>query len=770
MDKHDNTPRDASLSLPTPVGPPDSPKPAAAAQGATLRDWLSRNSFSLVVLSALILLVAFKVSRGDWEAVSVWYWTKVALGLGLIIFIHELGHFLVAKWCNVHVETFSIGFGPALPGCSFRWGETTYKLALIPLGGYVKMMGQVDGDESDDPETDDNPRSYRNKTVGQRMAIISAGVFLNVLLAFVLFGIAYTGGVKRKTAIVDVVEPGSPAWHGGLHTGMVFEQIGPVRQPSFEDLTMEVALSSQGQKVPMVLSLPGVSEAPLRLELEPRLGKEDSRPRIGVSPPFELRLRQDLPKDMPHPVVPGSAAAQAEPPLLPGDRIVAMSDPATPDRVTALPPDPRGAEDDRRDYFEYRRRMQLLAGQPVVVRVQRQAGEEVDVRIPPAFHVTLGLRMRAGPVAALRDGSPAAQAGVRPGDILQELVLTTGQGERRRFALFPRKGESAPEAPDLIDPLRLPDAVRDWLADRTEVRIAFAVFRDNPHKHIAQELVELGPVLFEAPADWRFHREIPLDIASPLAIPGLGLAYHVEAVVNGEPVPGSPAHRAGLADGDVVKAVRFGNLDPKTGLVRPGSWREIDSHHWAYVFRLLQEEDCKQLSLRVQSKQQLREVELTAEPDPTWPRDERGLLFEQDERIRRATGIAQAIAMGLHDTTNSIIKIYLGLKNMLTGRLPASKNLHGPIYIGAAAYAYASMDLSDFLAFLGMISVNLAVINFLPIPVLDGGHMVFLAYEWLRGKPAPEGVRVAATWIGLLLIASLMLFAIYRDIFVIFWR
>jgi regulator of sigma E protease len=59
----------------------------------------------------------------------------VLVGLGFVIFIHELGHFAVAKWCNVYVETFSIGFGPALPGCRYQRGETTYMLAVIPLGG-----------------------------------------------------------------------------------------------------------------------------------------------------------------------------------------------------------------------------------------------------------------------------------------------------------------------------------------------------------------------------------------------------------------------------------------------------------------------------------------------------------------------------------------------------------------------------------------------------------------------------------------------------------
>ena len=125
----------------------------------------------------------------------------VAVGLGFVIFIHELGHFAVAKWCDVHVETFSIGFGPAIPGCSFQRGETTYKIAWFPLGGYVKMVGE--GAESEEDE--DDPRSFRNKSVWQRMAIISAGVIMNVILAVICFVVVFQGpkGKDRQAAVLS---------------------------------------------------------------------------------------------------------------------------------------------------------------------------------------------------------------------------------------------------------------------------------------------------------------------------------------------------------------------------------------------------------------------------------------------------------------------------------------------------------------------------------------------------------------------------------------
>src|SRR5229473_2746260 len=143
--------------------------------------WLRSNSILLFLIVAGAIAFFYYVEDPFEQA---WNWAKAAIGLGFIIFIHELGHFAVAKWCDVHVETFSIGFGPAIPGCSFRRGDTFYKIAWFPLGGYVKMVGE--GNESEE-YGEDYPRSFKNKPVGQRMAIISAGVIMNVIFGFLCF-------------------------------------------------------------------------------------------------------------------------------------------------------------------------------------------------------------------------------------------------------------------------------------------------------------------------------------------------------------------------------------------------------------------------------------------------------------------------------------------------------------------------------------------------------------------------------------------------------
>ncbi|MFM8584457.1 MAG: site-2 protease family protein, partial [Planctomycetaceae bacterium] len=137
-----------------------------------------------------------------WSLADTWSVILAALGLGLVIFIHELGHFAVAKWCGVKVERFSIGFGPLL--FKFTKGETEYALSLLPLGGYVKMLGQDDADPSQmtSDQLTHNPRSYTAKSVPQRMAIISAGVIMNMLSAVLFFVVAFGISVQYNPAVI----------------------------------------------------------------------------------------------------------------------------------------------------------------------------------------------------------------------------------------------------------------------------------------------------------------------------------------------------------------------------------------------------------------------------------------------------------------------------------------------------------------------------------------------------------------------------------------
>ena len=154
----------------------------------------------------------------------------------------------------------------------------------------------------------------------------------------------------------------------------------------------------------------------------------------------------------------------------------------------------------------------------------------------------------------------------------------------------------------------------------------------------------------------------------------------------------------------------------------------------------------------------------TSAADTSWPKADRGFRFIPDYRIQRTDNLGEAISFGLKETTQFIGRLYVQLRSLVTNRISFKKNVSGPIGIFAAAADHADYNFFVFLRFLGIISINLAVVNFLPIPVLDGGHMVFLIYEWVRRKPAPEGVRIATTYVGLALIVGLMLYVVYLDV------
>ncbi len=138
----------------------------------------------------------------------------IVILLGVLIFFHELGHFLVAKLFDVQVERFSLGFGPALLRRTV--GETEYVLAALPLGGYVKMLGEVPGEELAEAERE---RAFNNKPPWQRIAIALAGPAMNMLLpVFVVAGIVMTG-IPTLTSTVGAVRPGTPAQLSGLLPG-----------------------------------------------------------------------------------------------------------------------------------------------------------------------------------------------------------------------------------------------------------------------------------------------------------------------------------------------------------------------------------------------------------------------------------------------------------------------------------------------------------------------------------------------------------------------
>ncbi len=277
---------------------------------------------------------------------------KVIVGLGFVIFLHELGHFLLAKWNGVKVEKFSIGFGPALFG--FRWGDTEYVLAAVPLGGFVKMLGE--GEEGENRSTD--PRAYPNQSVWARMTIISAGVVMNLLLGLACFTFPFTQGVKETPAKVGGVMAGSPAYEAGLLPGDEVVAVDGRRDITFLNLKLRAALSGKDQVIHLDLKRPG-HESLIPVSLVPRRERTAEMPTIGIVPSESLEL--GIP---PYLAPPGTVNPPKEVNLKSGDTLVAAG--------------PEGAEPPSLgDVLDYHRLLAQYRDRPLIHVVERTERREV---------------------------------------------------------------------------------------------------------------------------------------------------------------------------------------------------------------------------------------------------------------------------------------------------------------------------------------------------------------------------------------------------------
>ncbi len=212
--------------------------------------------------------------------------------LTTVVFFHELGHFLVARWCGVKIKAFSIGFGPELIGFDDSQG-TRWKISAIPLGGYVKFFGDEDAASTPDRATldalTDEERSdtFFGKPVWQRAAIVAAGPIANFILAIVIFaGIFTIYGREVTTARIDQVVPGSVAERAGFKTGDLILSIDGSKIETFNDLQRIVSTSAD-RPLAVVIERGGqeltLAATPERREVTDRFGNVHRIGQLGLS-------------------------------------------------------------------------------------------------------------------------------------------------------------------------------------------------------------------------------------------------------------------------------------------------------------------------------------------------------------------------------------------------------------------------------------------------------------------------------------------------------
>jgi regulator of sigma E protease len=208
--------------------------------------------------------------------------------LTIVVFFHELGHFLVARWCGIKVVVFSIGFGPEIIGFNDRYG-TRWKLSAVPLGGYVKFFGDDNAASVPDTEaaatmTEAEKRdSFQHKPVGPRAAVVAAGPIANFILAILIFaGVFMTVGKQTTTARVDAIAPNSAAQAAGFQAGDLVLAINGSPIVNFAEMQRIVSVSA-GEPLNVDVERGGVrvtlKATPERKELKDNFGNVH---RIGV--------------------------------------------------------------------------------------------------------------------------------------------------------------------------------------------------------------------------------------------------------------------------------------------------------------------------------------------------------------------------------------------------------------------------------------------------------------------------------------------------------
>jgi len=820
-----------------------------------------------VMMGCLPALLAQTEGPG-WLA-NLWSILLLIIGFSLVIFVHELGHFLTAKWAKVRVEKFCIGFGKELFG--FTYGGTRYGFNILPLGGYVKMLGQEDFvvDKSGELKVKNDPDSFSGKSIGARMIIVSGGVIMNLLFAAVAFAVVVMVGRLEMPAIVGDVGDNTPAARAGLQTGDRILAINGSAIRSFPELSNRIMLSDPNETLELQVERDGKLVTPSPRVL-PEFKQEKQLRQVGIAPPMNLRV-------MVASLTPNATAADDE--LRPADRLAGIMVDGTLREYKTLAP--------------FMRAVVAARGAPVEIAVDRPKdasalSEEVLFKSDPEVESSrqlvkvralwaplsyaptdeasgdlLGLVPRMTVLRPWADKS-FARAGVLPGDIITriegqayptyaELRQIIAENPRKELTIevrrprTPRDDLSAaavsfcsrhresliaaaladlPAARQHLDQLLQAEAsLTD--SDRAALRARFAAAPDGPAWRRMLETVDvyalrpfipkpewalLGAPPAKVEADLRCMNEDHLVVAdviarygdrpTPAAAAGIPRGAAIIAV-NGRPVREWSelselfrTHAGQVVEisyrvADELRTTSLSvplcitaaiNLPPDARIVRiagqssfpvevaPGNKQEIALPDWRAIEGLLRASIGKTVSVEYvtyEGEKRTAEFAVTADNTDPWLMRVRYaasfVCYPMKERHPIRNPIVAA-GVGFRQAYDATLMTIQSIRHMIFTRQVGLNNVSGPVGILRLGSAAADSGVVNLLWFLALISANLAVINFLPMPIVDGGLFLFLLMEKIRGEPVSIKTQIATNLIGIALIAAVFLLVTYQDI------
>lgn len=686
---------------------------------------------------------------------GIWNVALILIGFGLVILVHELGHFLAARWAGIRVHAFAIGFGPAVVswrrGMGLRRGssepaylerlrregvadapgvsQTEYRLNWLPLGGYVRMLGQEDGHPD---RTSGAPDSYTAKPVWKRMVVVCAGVVMNVLLAAALFVVVFMVGKPTPAPVIGAVAAGGPAERAGVERGDVVLAVNGADAEAFEDVIFAAALSGRGDTVELRVRKRDGSVVPV--EVEPEHDERLNMRFIGVWNASAARvvepadrgsrlrfegLRESLGLAA---VEPGMTVAEVNgealaPTALPSGDSARLA-PAVLDAVVGA----RGA----------RVPMVFVDAEGVEARAEVRAAPEMQTAPgvvsgePAVFDHLLGLTPATRVLTVTERG--AAQ-GLRAGD----LIVRVGS-------------VSWPSVLEVVGEVR----------EHRNRTVEVVVLRGDARVVLEASVsgggtIGFGPVAaFDAP--W-LARTPALRAGDEGEEPEPLAAQRMSDGV----VPGM---RLAAAGGMPVSD--FGGLRAALRAATLAAHRQGEA---ATVEVVVELPDAASGSPGVEQTitLALTSGELAELHGLGWSADRFAAMLAPGEFTLRADGPVDALVMGVRETKRTLVRTYLTFRRLAEGTVRVDQ-LKGPVGITHLGSIAADRGFIVLLFFLGLISANLAVINFLPVPVVDGGLFLMLVYEAIARRPVPIVVQNAATLAGLALIAAVFVIVTIGDI------
>ena len=693
----------------------------------------------------------------------------IVLGFGLLIFVHEGGHFLAAKWAGIRTEAFAIGMGTAVAswrkGIGFAWGSThrqvvaktgkaprdlslaeleehglgctEYSLRWLPIGGFVKMLGQ---DDADPNYVSTEPGSYNVCSISKRMIVVSAGVAANIVLAIVLFIIAFMIGVQSEKPVIGAVSSVMPA---GMTTALNAEALGistPGLQPgdlithidgkpvtTFVDIRIAGAMARPGHMLSLQVERPGVAE-PLEFRMVPQKTSSGLLG-IGVDPGSSSQLRADDKEGSMLEYLTQIGLAEAG--VRPGMKIIAAGGKS----VEA--------------YEQLRAVIDDFDGGPVptvwtaVDDDGEPTGDPINAEL--AVRLTYQTLWYAEPIPDVDQDVESGLIGLTPlvtigtvrgpnRDLLQtgDVILKAGNVDGPRFA-----------------------QLREELVRRRGGEIDMILLREGDEVHVTADVNRKGQLNITIGQAW----DLPL-IANPMTrlLETRGESDKPTAVDS--PVAG--LRLVGRTRLDAVNDTPVTDWESFNEALRRNTQSAFETGEQASVTLTVthptpgREQETMILELAADEVVALHELPRVAELSL--------LLFEPLYITLTADGNPlRAVAMGFKETKKVIVMTYLTLDRLIRGSVGVDQ-IRGPVGIVHIGAKVADRGVTYLVFFLGIISVNLAVINFLPIPIVDGGLFLFLVYEKLKGRPPPLAFQNAATIVGVAMIATVLLVVTWNDL------